>query len=95
MTESEYNVNLSNIKLFGIGSVGCRVLEKIYGNYFQKIIINDMPCGFGDTNDLQLKEMEQIKIKCAKKHFEAISSDKVKFEDVANFKELTNKLIYS
>ena len=48
----------------------------------------------GDPSNLQLKEIENIKIKCAKKHFKAISQGKIKFEVVDDFKGLTDKLIY-
>ncbi len=42
----------------------------------------------GDTSELQLREVEKAKIECARRHFSAISSDKVKYSAVGSFAEL-------
>jgi type III restriction enzyme len=42
----------------------------------------------GDISTMELREVESAKISCARKHFQAISSDKVKFDVVSNYKEL-------
>lgn len=42
----------------------------------------------GDTSDLQLREVERAKIECARKHFSAISDDKVKYSVVSSYSEL-------
>lgn len=44
----------------------------------------------GDTSDLQLREVERAKIECARKHFDKISSDSVKFGAVNSYSELMN-----
>ena len=41
---------------------------------------------------MDLRLVEDAKIKCAKKHFERISNDKVKFDAVSGFNELLTKL---
>lgn len=47
--------------------------------------------GTGDIS--QLRPIEQAKIKCAKKHFEAISNGEVVFDFFNNYKDLKNKLL--
>ncbi len=42
----------------------------------------------GDTSDLQLREVEKAKIECARRHFSAISDDKVKYSVVSSYSEL-------
>lgn len=42
----------------------------------------------GDISTMELREIESAKISCARKHFQAISSDKVKFDVVANYEQL-------
>jgi type III restriction enzyme len=42
----------------------------------------------GDISTMELREVESAKISCARKHFQAISSDKVKFDVVSNYKQL-------
>jgi len=42
----------------------------------------------GDISTMELREVESAKISCARKHFQAISSDKVIFDVVANYKQL-------
>ena len=42
----------------------------------------------GDISTMELREVETAKISCARKHFQAISSDKVIFDVVANYKQL-------
>jgi type III restriction enzyme len=42
----------------------------------------------GDISTMELREVESAKISCARKHFQAISSDKVKFDAVSNYKQL-------
>jgi type III restriction enzyme len=39
---------------------------------------------------MELREVESAKISCARKHFQAISSDKVIFDAVKNYQELMN-----
>ena len=41
---------------------------------------------------MDLRGVENVKIECAKKHFEAISDGKVKFDAVSSFDELENEL---
>ena len=42
----------------------------------------------GDISTMELREVESAKISCARKHFQAISSDKVKFDVVSNYQQL-------
>ncbi len=42
----------------------------------------------GDMSTLQLKGAEKAKIKCAKKHFEAISNNEVKYDAVDSYEKL-------
>ncbi|MCK9437164.1 MAG: DEAD/DEAH box helicase family protein [Synergistaceae bacterium] len=42
----------------------------------------------GDISTMELREVESAKISCARKHFQAISSNKVIFDVVANYKQL-------
>jgi type III restriction enzyme len=42
----------------------------------------------GDTSELQLREVEKAKIECARRHFEKISDNKVKYSAVGSFAEL-------
>ncbi|OAV72127.1 type III restriction-modification system StyLTI enzyme res [Bacteroidales bacterium Barb4] len=42
----------------------------------------------GDMSSLQLREVESAKISCARKHFAAISCDKVKYDVVNSYEEL-------
>lgn len=44
----------------------------------------------GDSSDLQLREVEKAKIECARRHFQAISGDDVKYSIVSSFSELLN-----
>jgi len=44
----------------------------------------------GDISTMELREVESAKISCARKHFQVISSDKVKFDVVANYQQLMN-----
>ena len=44
----------------------------------------------GDLSTLQLREIESAKIKCARKHFAAISSETVIYDHVACYKDLLN-----
>lgn len=44
----------------------------------------------GDTSDLQLREVERAKIECARRHFDKISSNGVKFGAVNSYSELMN-----
>jgi type III restriction enzyme len=46
----------------------------------------------GKTSGLELRGVEKAKIACAKKHFEAISGKNVKFDAVASFEELKEKI---
>ena len=42
----------------------------------------------GDTNDIQLREVERAKIECARRHFEKISDSTVKYGAVSSYTEL-------
>ncbi|GHS84904.1 type III restriction endonuclease subunit R [Bacteroidia bacterium] len=42
----------------------------------------------GDMSSLELREVESAKISCARKHFEAISSDEVRYDVVSSYEEL-------
>jgi len=46
----------------------------------------------GSTRKLEHRGVERVKIDCAKKHFQAISDDNVKFDTVSSFDELRNKI---
>lgn len=46
----------------------------------------------GNSAEIQLRPIEQAKINCARKHFERISSDKVKYDAISSFKELLQKV---
>lgn len=45
----------------------------------------------GSESMLQLREIERIKIECARKHFDAISGGKLKFDIVTSYTSLCNK----
>lgn len=45
----------------------------------------------GSESMLQLREIERIKIECARKHFEKISEGKLKFDIVTSYTSLCNK----
>jgi len=47
----------------------------------------------GSLSTLQLRPIEDAKIKCARKHFELISSDSVKYDVVDSYKTLLNKVM--
>ncbi len=42
----------------------------------------------GDTSDIQLREVEKAKIECARRHFEKVSDDAVKYSAVSSYSEL-------
>lgn len=44
----------------------------------------------GDLSTLQFREVESLKIHCAREHFKAISSDNVKYEVVHTYNDLLN-----
>ena len=46
----------------------------------------------GDSSSLQLKGVENAKIECARRHFEAISNHSVKYDVVASYAELYDKV---
>ena len=46
----------------------------------------------GASDDLQLRGIENIKIKCAEKFFDATAGDKVKYQVVSDYRELIEKL---
>jgi type III restriction enzyme len=46
----------------------------------------------GSVRKMDLRGVENVKIECAKKHFEVISDGKVKFDAVSSFDELENEL---
>lgn len=45
----------------------------------------------GSESMLQLREIERVKIECARKHFDAISGGKLKFDIVTSYTSLCNK----
>lgn len=47
----------------------------------------------GSMSSLQLKSIEQAKIKCAAVHFEKISSGSIKYDVVDNYQSLLNKVM--
>ena len=47
----------------------------------------------GSESMLQLREIERIKIECARKHFEKISGGKLKFDIVTSYTSLYNKAV--
>lgn len=47
----------------------------------------------GSLETLELREIESAKIKCARKHFEAISNEEVKYDVVSNYNELITKVM--
>lgn len=44
----------------------------------------------GSLSSLELRKIEASKIQCARKHFEAISSGKIKYDVISNYGELLN-----
>lgn len=42
----------------------------------------------GDTSDIQLREVERAKIECARRHFDKISNNTVKYSAVSSYAEL-------
>jgi type III restriction enzyme len=44
----------------------------------------------GSKSELDIRAVEKIKIKCAKKHFDVISDEKIKFDVVSSWEELKN-----
>lgn len=42
----------------------------------------------GDTSDIQLREVERAKIECARRHFDKISDNTVKYSAVSSYAEL-------
>ncbi|MBP2143351.1 type III restriction enzyme [Methanococcus voltae] len=46
----------------------------------------------GTIDDSHLREIENIKIECAKKHFEAISGDNILFKVVSDFNNINNHI---
>lgn len=47
----------------------------------------------GSLDSLELRAMEKAKIACARKHFEAISSETVKYDVVNDYADLLNKVL--
>ena len=47
----------------------------------------------GSMETLELREIESAKIKCARKHFAAISNEKVRYDVVSNYGELITKVM--
>lgn len=47
----------------------------------------------GSMDTLELREIESAKIKCARKHFAAISNEEVKYDVVSNYNELMTKVM--
>lgn len=46
----------------------------------------------GSLNSLQMRGVEKAKIECAKKLFNKMSSSKVRYENVTNYKDLLDKM---
>jgi type III restriction enzyme len=46
----------------------------------------------GDTSDMQLREVERAKIECARRHFEKISDNTVKYSAVSSYSDLINAI---
>lgn len=44
----------------------------------------------GDLSTMELRKVEELKIKCAKEHFKAISNDAVRYEVVDDYEGLLN-----
>ncbi|WP_334103390.1 hypothetical protein, partial [Mesotoga prima] len=47
----------------------------------------------GSLSTLQLREIEQLKINCAREHFKAISNDSVKYDVVGSYQTLLEKVL--
>lgn len=47
----------------------------------------------GSMSSMQLKKIEESKIACAREHFNAISSDEVKYDVIDNYESLLNKVM--
>jgi type III restriction enzyme len=47
----------------------------------------------GDLSTLQFREVESLKIHCAREHFKAISSDNVKYDVVHTYKDLLDRVM--
>ena len=47
----------------------------------------------GSMETLELREIESAKIKCARKHFAAISNEEVRYDVVSNYSELITKVM--
>ena len=47
----------------------------------------------GSVNKGDLRGVENTKIECARKHFQVISEDKVKFDVVESFEKLKEKIV--
>lgn len=47
----------------------------------------------GSMSSMQLKKMEELKIKYAKKHFELFKSDNIKYDVVSTYEDLRQKII--
>ena len=43
-------------------------------------------------NSMELREVEKSKIECARKHFECLSNNDVKYDVVDNYESLINML---
>ena len=47
----------------------------------------------GNMSSLELRDIEKAKIECAKKHFNSISNDEVKYDVISNYSELMTKVM--
>ena len=47
----------------------------------------------GSMNSMQLRQIEESKIHCAKEHFKAISNDSVVYDVVDSYKSLLDKVM--
>ena len=46
----------------------------------------------GSLKEIERREIENIKIECAKKHFKAISDGNIKFEAVSSVEDVINNI---
>ncbi|MBD5608016.1 MAG: hypothetical protein HDQ93_04100 [Desulfovibrio sp.] len=47
----------------------------------------------GSLDSLELRAIESAKIACARKHFEALNSENVKYDIISSYDDLINKVL--
>ena len=47
----------------------------------------------GDLSTMERRKVEELKMKCAKEHFKAISNDSVRYKVVDNYDTLLNEVM--